>query len=74
MLCGCSEPGSDTEAPEAPRNVILISIDTLRADHVGTYGYEVDTTPNIDSFAERSIVFERTTSQAPGRVEYSDEL
>ena len=39
-------------------NVIIISIDTLRADHIGTYGYFRDTTPNIDSFAKKSVVFE----------------
>ncbi|MFH1788932.1 MAG: sulfatase-like hydrolase/transferase, partial [Candidatus Altiarchaeota archaeon] len=33
-------------------NVILISVDTLRADHMGVYGYFRDTTPNIDAFAE----------------------
>jgi arylsulfatase A-like enzyme len=39
------------------RKVILISIDTLRADHVGCYGYEKDTTPNIDALAGDGAVF-----------------
>ena len=39
-------------------SVILISIDTLRADHVGLYGYERDTTPFLDRFAEHALVFE----------------
>ena len=38
-------------------NVILISLDTLRADHLGCYGYDRDTTPNIDAFAEGARVF-----------------
>jgi arylsulfatase A-like enzyme len=38
-------------------NVILISIDDLRADHLGCYGYSRDTSPNIDSFAKRNILF-----------------
>ena len=38
--------------------LILISIDCLRADHVGTYGYSRDTTPRIDRFAQDSLVFE----------------
>ena len=41
-------------------NVILISIDTLRADHVGCYGYSRETTPNIDSLASDSAVFLNT--------------
>jgi arylsulfatase A-like enzyme len=38
-------------------NVLLISIDTLRADHVSCYGYPKRTTPNIDKLAEESVVF-----------------
>ena len=53
-------------APEAtPRpGVILISIDTLRADHVGAYGYERDTTPFLDRFAQQSLLFERAFTPA----------
>jgi len=38
-------------------NIIFISIDTLRADHLGSYGYHRDTSPNIDAFAEKNILF-----------------
>jgi arylsulfatase A-like enzyme len=38
--------------------VLLITIDTLRADHLGAYGYERATTPNLDELAEQSVVFE----------------
>lgn len=44
-------------------NVILISIDTLRADHLGVYGYHRNTSPNIDEFAKKSILFENAISQ-----------
>jgi len=44
-------------------NVILIVIDALRQDHVGTYGYYRNTTPNIDKLAEKSIVFQNAISQ-----------
>ena len=44
-------------------NVILISIDTLRADHLGTYGYYRNTSPNIDKLALKSILFESAISQ-----------
>ncbi len=39
-------------------NVLLISIDSLRADHMGVYGYSRDTTPNIDKLAQKGTVFE----------------
>jgi len=45
-------------------NIILIVIDALRQDHVGTYGYYRNTTPNIDKLAEKSIVFQNAISQA----------
>jgi len=46
-------------------NVILISIDTLRADHLGCYGYERNTSPNIDEFAKESLFFENAYSPWP---------
>lgn len=39
-------------------NLILISIDTLRRDHLGLYGYQRNTTPNIDALAPESVVFD----------------
>lgn len=53
-----------TAGPEMP-NVLLVVIDTLRADHVGTYGYGYPTTPNMDLLADRAVVFETAVSQAP---------
>ena len=46
-------------------DVVLIIIDTLRADHLGTYGYYCDTSPSIDAFAKESIVFENAVVQSP---------
>ena len=40
-------------------SVIIISIDTVRADHVSCYGYERNTTPNIDRFARENSMFKR---------------
>jgi arylsulfatase A-like enzyme len=42
---------------EPSKNVILITISTLRADHVGCLGYERDTTPNFDAFGEENVLF-----------------
>jgi arylsulfatase A-like enzyme len=42
-----------------PKNIILITIDALRADHLGCYGYERDTTPNIDRLAKEGIFFKK---------------
>lgn len=46
-------------------NVILISVDTVRSDHLGCYGYSRETSPLIDSIARRGILFRNTVSQAP---------
>lgn len=53
----------DTEY-EKNINIIVYLIDALRADHVGVYGYERDTTPNIDAFAGESIIFDNSIAQA----------
>ena len=47
-----------SEAPCSGCNLILISIDTLRADAVGAYGYRRDTTPELDGYAENAALFE----------------
>lgn len=54
--------------PSNRPNIIIISIDTLRKDHLSCYGYEGCDTPNIDEFANRSIVFENCISTAPHTV------
>jgi len=46
-------------------NVILISVDTLRADHMGVYGYSKDTTPNIDRWAKEATVFTNAYTIVP---------
>ncbi|MFH0945101.1 MAG: sulfatase-like hydrolase/transferase, partial [Planctomycetota bacterium] len=43
-------------------NVLVLCIDTLRADHLGCYGYPRNTSPNLDAFAENGILFENAIS------------
>ena len=47
------------------RRVILISIDTCRADYLGCYGYHADTTPNLDALAAQGTLFELAVAPAP---------
>ena len=49
-------------ANEDGTNLVLISVDCLRADHVGVYGYARNTTPNIDRFGTEGVVFRNATS------------
>lgn len=46
-------------------NVILISVDTLRADHLGCYGYGPETSPVIDGLAQRAVLFEEVVAASP---------
>lgn len=65
ILAGCGqdsveEPAANgAQAYSAQPNVLLVTVDTLRADHLGCYGYYRDTSPQIDAFAAQSVVFDR---------------
>ncbi len=64
ILTGCA-----AEKPLRGRyNVLLFSIDTLRADNLGAYGYQWPTSPEIDALAAQGIVFEHPSSQAPSTL------
>ena len=52
-------------APAATPNVVVITIDTLRADHLGCYGYKQIRTPNIDALAADGSRFERAYTAVP---------
>jgi arylsulfatase A-like enzyme len=53
--------------PSVPRdlNVVLLTIDALRADHVGSYGYRRPTTPNLDALASEGVRFANGWAHAP---------
>ena len=57
----CSAPN----AASGPPHVILITIDTLRADHLTSYGHPATRTPNLDGLAERGVRFDQVTTAAP---------
>ena len=61
-LCSC---GGDSPPPRTPPNVLFVTIDTLRADHLGCYGGPQDTSPAIDRFAGRAIRYDRAFTAAP---------
>lgn len=63
---GHNHPGqAGSAAPSQYRNFLLVTIDTLRADHVSSYGYENKITPNLDRLAKKSFQFLQTFSQIP---------
>jgi arylsulfatase A-like enzyme len=59
LLMGCAG-----DPPSPPPDVVLITIDTLRADHCSLYGYERPTTPFLDELAERATVFENASASS----------
>lgn len=58
LLAACAR-----ESPR-PLNVLVLSVDALRPDHLGAYGYPRDTSPAIDALAARGVRFENAISQA----------
>jgi len=50
--------------PGAPPNILLISIDTLRADRLGSYGHRQPTSPNLDALARQGVLFENAYSHS----------
>ncbi len=61
LLCACAP----APRPEAPLSVLLVTIDTLRADRVGAYGDVKARTPTLDRLAREGVVFERAYTPAP---------
>ncbi|MFC1657560.1 sulfatase [Candidatus Moduliflexota bacterium] len=62
-LLSCSRV--DSTGVQKKPNILLFSIDTLRADHMGCYGYKRNTTPVIDDLAKRSTLYWETLAPAP---------
>lgn len=68
LLMGGGVGSAATVAPPLERheytNVIMISLDILRPDHLGAYGYKKGTSPNIDRLAKQSVLFENAIAQS----------
>jgi len=65
LLSACTPEHPTTLKPVCPDcNVVLVVIDTLRARDLGCYGYELNTSPFIDTLAKDAVVFENAFSQA----------
>ena len=60
LQVSCGPRGAENMPP-----VLLISIDTCRADYLGCYGYQMATTPNIDAFAQDALLFSQVLSPVP---------
>jgi arylsulfatase A-like enzyme len=61
-VVSCNRPAAENEPP---RRVFLITVDTLRADHMSAYGYPRRTSPDLDELAGRGVTFNRAIAQWP---------
>src|SRR6476620_4748525 len=64
-LAACTRQPPPVPPPPAPRRVVLVTIDTLRADHVGVSGYGAARTPTLDRLARDGVRFDRAYATAP---------
>lgn len=62
LLAACG--GDAPDPPPAPLNVLLVSLDTLRADHLDAYGYHRATAPRLRALAEQGVLFEDCVATA----------
>jgi len=70
LVYGCRGTKDDAQKSKSaaswkPFNIVVVTIDTLRPDHLGCYGYTKIRTPNLDKLAEKGTLFENAVSQVP---------
>src|SRR5512134_2302737 len=65
LSCGSPQKRAVAPAPLKPLNVVLVTIDTLRADRVHAYGYAGVETPTLDRLASQGALFENAVAQTP---------
>ena len=66
LVCSCNNPQVDLLQEDF--NIVLITIDTLRADHLSCYGYDRETSPNIDNIAKQGILFKHAIAPSSWTV------
>jgi arylsulfatase A-like enzyme/Flp pilus assembly protein TadD len=65
-VLACSDGGVESQSVDDQRpNLLLVTLDTARADRLGPYGYSKALTPSLDALAARGVVFEEAYSVAP---------
>lgn len=62
---GCARDESAPPLDAAHTDVVLITLCTVRADHLGAYGYELPTSPTLDALAQEGVLLERVLTNAP---------
>jgi len=62
LVVGCTSELDVTLDP--PQRIVLVTLDTLRADHMSAYGHPIQTTPFFDSLAEKGVLFRRAYSHS----------
>ncbi|MGH0035426.1 MAG: sulfatase [Myxococcota bacterium] len=67
-VLGCGGLAGCAAERERPPALLLVTVDTLRTDHLGAYGSDRGLTPHLDALAERSVVFDRAYAAAPFTV------
>jgi arylsulfatase A-like enzyme/Tfp pilus assembly protein PilF len=65
IVIGVVKKGKEIKVEPGNFNLLVITLDTLRADRVGVYGYKTAHTPNLDSLAREGIMFERCYTPVP---------
>lgn len=65
LVCALSALGGCSSRPDAPRRVLIVSIDTCRVDHMSVYGYRRATTPFLQELAGRGVLFTQAFTQVP---------
>jgi arylsulfatase A-like enzyme len=65
LLTSCTRARAPHLAVQNPRLIVLVTIDTLRADRLGAYGSTAGLTPNLDRFAEHAVRFAGAVTQVP---------
>ncbi len=67
-VAGLTLPSIARPSADGRSSIVIVLIDTLRADHLGCYGYDRDTSPNVDRWAAGSTVFDACIAQASWTV------